>query len=1033
MNVDQAHAENFLGWLLENVVQEARGDRYRRLTVAPRGRFWLGRLEPQVVVQDSHLGERAERLQPCAAGFRVRLSEVDGRILHCRARMVAWLEIPDHGDDPDDEKWEKSDTVEVEIDLQSPVTLGEPTASGRLEIADALASLSADGLEAEVQAELESGQLGPELVVTITNLSPEEVPGLDTNLYEVELSVDVGPIVPFVLDALPDSFRYEREVSAYGVNGGVTQEGPSVFATVDYARGDRYRPTYSDELSTPSPPALTFASLAADPIPELTSLVASLESWTESNWEAASLEARADQESWSADMKSESRAESEKARDEVDRLRNGLQILRQDAELRRAFALANEAFENTVSIDYQSWRPFQVGFVLANIGSLSSTTAESERRFIDTLWFATGGGKTETYLLFTVTAAFLDRLRGKLHGITSWGRFPLRMLSLQQTQRFADVLAAAELIRRRENLPGDVFGLGFFVGNAGSPNRISRQQDRGPAYNLTDIDLRDPEVRARFQILIHCPFCALPNPEVRFDETIWALQHHCRNLRCSWGRRALPFNIVDEEIYRWLPTVVLGTLDKAAIIAMQAAMRGFYGPPAGLCPTPGHGFTYAPRSGRQYGCLFPGCRAQPRNLPQPASMFGPSIRMQDELHLLRDSLGAIDSHYEALLDDLQRNLGSSPKIIASSATLAGHSQQVRALYRREGRMFPVPGPRANRSFWTQETDSLARRYVGLAPRGVTLEYANDQLTTTVQDALRRAMDRPREIAQEVGVPEQAIEGLVRVYGVGVAYGSTLKDVEAAARSFESQIPIDDLNSETLTGRTPLEDVRTIIERLKQPEAEFDDRIHMIAASSMLSHGVDLDRLNVMVMLGLPLATAEFIQTTARVGRTHPGLVFVMHKIVRERDAAVFKTFPSFIQHMDRLVDPVPITSMSRRVLELTFSGLEMGRILGIHEPEAISRRSRPLTTVTSLRQAFTMLPINEADELDAMIRTLEYEGPLSANLRQDLGMYFREFYRALNDPAGVARWPQELFPGGQPMRSLRDVEQQIPVYSRGGQ
>ena len=84
--------------------------------------------------------------------------------------------------------------------------------------------------------------------------------------------------------------------------------------------------------------------------------------------------------------------------------------------------------------------PFQLGFVLANIASLSPETADTERRILDTLWFATGGGKTETYLLFTVTAAFFDRLRGKKHGISSWARFPLRMLSLQQTQRFADVL-----------------------------------------------------------------------------------------------------------------------------------------------------------------------------------------------------------------------------------------------------------------------------------------------------------------------------------------------------------------------------------------------------------------------------------------------------------------------------------------------------------------------------------------------------------------------------------------------------------------
>ena len=81
---------------------------------------------------------------------------------------------------------------------------------------------------------------------------------------------------------------------------------------------------------------------------------------------------------------------------------------------------------------------------------------------------------------------------------------------------------------------------------------------------------------------------------------------------------------------------------------------------------------------------------------------------------------------------------------------------------------------------------------------------------------------------------------------------------------------------------------------------FDDRIHVIAASAMMSHGVDIDRLNVLVIMGVPLTTAEFIQTTSRVGRTHPGLVIVLHKIGRERDAAVYRNFPSFVGHADRL-------------------------------------------------------------------------------------------------------------------------------------
>ena len=1019
-------------WILKSVVKEARGDSYTKLKVAPSGRFWLGRLAPEEMVRANPLGDRAERLDPCATGIRVKPSTIDGRTLDCTVKMVAWREIPEHGDSPDDDKWEKTERVAIQVELPTPDNVGESTAAGRNDIFERLSEAGVAGLAAEIQAEVEMGQQGPELVVTIVNVSPEEVAGLDTNLYEVELAVDFGPTLPFELDTLPDSFRYDRMVPAYGVNGGVVRTSPTSFSTTDYAFSDRNRPDYFDCASPATPPSLTFASLATDPIAILNSLASSLDEWTRENWDADSLNGRASREEWSEGMRAEAYAEAAKAREEVERLRTGLELLRTDPDLRRAFSLANESFEETVTIDYDSWRPFQVGFVLANLGSLAAGTEMEERGYLDTLWFATGGGKTETYLLFTLTAAFLDRLRGKRHGISSWARFPLRMLSLQQTQRFADVLASAELVRRRENIEGDMFALGFFVGAGGSPNRIVQQRENRSAYNITDDDLRDPETRAKYQILIHCPFCATPNPDIRFDMSLWSLQHHCRNRTCPWEGNALPFYIVDEEIYRWLPTVVIGTLDKAASISIQAAMRGFYGPPSGQCPTPGHGFTYAPRGRSPTGCLFPGCQTQPAALPQPAALYAPSIRMQDELHLLRDSLGAIDSHYEALLDDLQDHWGNPPKIIASSATLAGHSDQVRALYRREGRLFPVPGPEATRSFWSSDSDRLARRYVGLAPRGVTLEYANDQLTTTIQEAVRGALDHPAAVATEAGVPERAIKSLVWAYGVGVTYGSTLKDVEAAARSFESQLQIEDLNSSTLTGRTPLDDVRNVIERVKQPESRFADRIHMIAASSMLSHGVDLDRLNVMVMLGLPLATAEFIQTTARVGRTYPGLVFVMHKIGRERDAAVFKTFPSFIRHMDRLVDPVPITSKSRRVLELTFSGIEMGRIQGIHEPTAVVQGLKQLTTVPNLRRAFTSLGINEDDELQAMIRTLDYVGPIDANLRDDMEMYFREFYEALNNPAVNADWPSDLF-REKPMLSLRDVEEQIPIYSRGGE
>lgn len=85
-----------------------------------------------------------------------------------------------------------------------------------------------------------------------------------------------------------------------------------------------------------------------------------------------------------------------------------------------------------------------------------------------------------------------------------------------------------------------------------------------------------------------------------------------------------------------------------------------------------------------------------------------------------------------------------------------------------------------------------------------------------------------------------------------------------------------------------------------------------------------------------------------------------------------------------------------------------------------------------MRRAFARLPVLEPAELTALVAMLAFTGPLDENLRQDLETYLREFFRALNDPANSAQWVDDLFPTGKPMLSLRDVEEQAPVYSRGG-
>lgn len=1021
---DYAHAEKFVHWLLRRVVQDARGDAIDSLDVAPSGRFWLGRIAPEERTARSLFGERGERMDPCAVGIRVRPDEVDGRKVGVRVRAVGWARSPE-----DQHRWTKLAPIERTVTIATPTQEGVVASAGQADIATAFKALGLPDHSAEVRAELEGGRDGLELVITLVNTTPDPDPKDDTfdrNLYEVSLEANVGRTIPFKLDALQDSFRYSRDVQAYAINGAVDTPSEGVFRTRDVAEGIRKRPDYWDTDFAGPEPDLDFKTLARDALPSLRHLVDGLNKWRGKAWTKPVLDRRASAENWSPEMRAMANEAARSFDAELARVERGLQMLEQDESFRRAFELTNKAFERSPLL-HRKWRPFQIGFLLAALPSVHAETARGEAEFVDTLWFATGGGKTEVYLAVLVMTAFVDRMRGKRMGISAWVRFPLRMLSLQQMQRFADIIAAAELVRREEKIGGNgLFHLGFLVGAQSTPNEIKAE----PKADEPDPD--DPDMPARFRVLLRCPFCGSKQLTMRFDKRRWALDHYCGAKECAWGDQPLPFRVVDQEIYRFLPTVVIGTLDKAANLGMQSAMRCFYAAPLGLCRVKGHGFTYVPRSKTPTGCLYPGCREKADALQQPVELFPPSLRIQDELHLLRDALGAIDSHYESLLDHNQAAHGHKSKILASSATLQGYERQAKVLFNREGRLFPEPGPWSDRSAWSVDTDKLMRVFAGVAPRGATIDFATDRTNYALQRAIREANDDPTLVAREIGVPASAIPDLICYYGVGVVYGPTLRDVEAAARSFQTQIPIDDLRSVTLTGSTPFPEVRAALEALesdcKKPLAE---RIHLIAASSMLSHGVDVDRLNVMVMLGMPLSTAELIQTTSRVGRRLPALVVVMHKINRERDAAVFRTFVPFIQHADRLIDRIPITRTSRKVLEVTFAGLYQGRLLGVHEERAVRNGLRPLTTIAYIRTAIQRLPIPEEDEYAALLEMLDFNGELDDNIRSDLRQLVRDTYRNVLDPATSEMFLNKVLPTGGPMTSLRDVEDMVPVYGRG--
>jgi len=1008
--LDEYHAsELFAAWLHRRVISEARGDGDTISEHAPSGKYFLGRLQPKISVAEDPRGDRAERLEPCAMGIRFRPTGCAPFEFDVRVECAVWLKAQGG--------WRKVPMEPVMVRC----TVGARGASfGADALAVALGQAAGARIHgAEVQVDVERGRDGsPELVVQFVNCSPRDHPQADTRLYECAFEVHGLSTTPFILEALPDSFRYDRRIPAYGVNCGVEVLGNSRFRAVDAPAFVRMRPHYWNPQF--DEPDLSFATLQADPLPSLERLAAALNAWGGDVWAEGVLDARAGTEGWSTAMREEASSAADAFRAELERVRSGLQLLSGDPILLRCFRLMNRAIGISARGKYSGWRPFQMGFLLANMCSVADPPSESN--IADVVWFATGGGKTETYLGLLVTAALHDRLRGKLAGVTAWSRFPLRLLSLQQTQRFANALAGAEIVRREERIDGEPFSLGFFVGDGSTPNALDPEAAKESLWYPYD-----PGKLAKAKVIDRCPFCRQLGVSISLDEDHWCLEHWCRNKACTWTDGPLPIFVVDQEIYRFLPTVIVGTLDKAASIARQAAMRGLVGPPLGLCPRPRHGWTYARRSKSPTGCLVPGCKAVPGPLTCSPAAFGPSYRLQDELHLLRDSLGAVDAHYEALYDNLQQELtGHRPKILASSATLSGFRKQIDVLYRREARVFPEPGPSPVESFWATPSGQEMRRFVALAPRGVTIEFATDRLLSIMQGLARRLNADPEAVCVEAGVDPRWAASLLSNYGTNVVYGNTLRDLDAVERSAETQIRVDGPppTVASLTGRTGFDEVGKVLARLEQPEEPFLDRVHVVSASSMMSHGVDIDRLNVMIMLGLPLGTAEFIQATARVGRRWPGTVFVVHKIGRERDAAVFRNFEKFVEHGDRFVETIPITRRSRRVLERTLPGMELARLLTLHEGRP---GVGPLTTLDKLRAYIQKHPKTLEADREAIKSMVAADPSLDAELRADLDDWFEFFERNVRAPPAGKRFLSDASPT-RPMLSLRDVDEQVPIH-----
>ena len=325
----------------------------------------------------------------------------------------------------------------------------------------------------------------------------------------------------------------------------------------------------------------------------------------------------------------------------------------------------------------------------------------------------------------------------------------------------------------------------------------------------------------------------------------------------------------------------------------------------------------------------------------------PTLMIQDELHLIRESLGAYDAHYETLIEYFVKSLSGCNrgiKVIGATATISAYAEQAKHLYWKGAIRFPSASPYLHKNFYSFiDKNDIGRIIVGYAPFGKAIVNSVAYSLQYLKRVVWYLYVNPQEVLAFDGIDiagtedEQIAEVkcLLEDYWIILEYNNVKLESNRVLQALEDPINteliverVQTLNAKKMTGDDTFQEVRATLSTIEHAESMIDGiDFNMIAATSMISHGVDADRFNLMLFYGIPGNTAEYIQAYSRVGRKHTGLVIDIMRPSREKDQSYLKNFIKFHEYKDILVDSVSINRWATKAVENTLPGVISSLIL----------------------------------------------------------------------------------------------------------
>lgn len=853
------------------------------------------------------------------------------------------------------------------------------------------------------------------------------------------------------LDYFKNSYKKRPSIFAVAENTSVKFD-----ADLNIIQTDNIPIYYQNRLRTKDQfnQYITFENLMQDPVGNLRKIHAEMlrdYSKRESEFQSVTFSSSQAEQKFQRDL--------DTYKQEIDRFEKGIKQIEFKDWVKKAFIYMNQTFSTHIGTgrSYLGWRLFQIVFIVSMICEMirseymdDSTLAQADIEVADLLYFPTGGGKTEAFLGCCVFSMFFDRLRGKKYGITALLKYPLRLLAVQQLERVLVVVMKANIVREAseelKNTPR--FELGFFVGKNNTPNSISTREplsDRGDnSHGSKKLILESDEetLNDYYRFVDTCPVCGKKMVSMRFNRDNWKLEHYCTNPECKIDD--LPLFIVDNEIYRYLPTIVVSTIDKMAMLGTTNEFRMLFGQVKKWCPV--HGFSCRSK------CLIEkeGCKEALREVNLLKDPI-PTLFIQDEMHLVKESLGTFDAHYESFINYYAKNLVPEEqrkqiRFIGATATISMYEEHIRHLYHMAGRRFPCEYPSMiqGEDFYSYtDKNDITRIILGYAPYGRSITNGMWESVYIMREILYSLMTKSAETFAEVQADgfNGSIDDLREMlydYWIELVYNNRKQDAMELENSFRNQannfleekgIPL--FNPKQMTSDIDFQDVRKTLFDVQVNRKNLDST-NLILATSTISHGVDEDSFNIMYFFGMPNNNAEYIQAYSRTGRKYTGIVIDIIRLMRIRDRSYLKNFVLFHQNKDELVEGVPINRWAKNAIYSTLPGLISAILMQYY---TVENRLDNLYRAIDLKKLLLEGKIQEHDVIEHLVHAY------ACNRHEKLSLAYKEVIEKevhrVFDGIANENFQKDVFLSEaiakfthgkkRPMISLRDTEEQIEI------